>query len=105
VKRLVCAIALVAAIAAGSASATSTVAINCGSVKAAGKTWTVAVAKITCPAGKGIVKKLGPKRVPATLRYAGKYSGMVCLGGVRSGKRGIFCAGAHGELLIAQIAG
>jgi hypothetical protein len=96
---------LVAAVAAGTASATSSLAINCGSVSAAGKTWKVAVAKITCPAGKGIVRKLAPKRVPAALRYAGKYSGMVCLGGVRSGRRGIFCAGAHGELLIAQVAG
>jgi hypothetical protein len=105
VKKLVCTVVLLAAVAAGTASATSSLAINCGSVSAAGKTWTVAVAKIMCPAGKGIVRKLAPKRVPAGLRYAGKYSGMVCLGGVRSGKRGIHCAGAHGELLLAQVAG
>jgi hypothetical protein len=104
VTRRLCLIVLVAAVAAGAASATSSIAINCGTVSAAGKTWTVAVARITCPAGKGIVRKLAPKHVPATLRYAGKYSGMVCLGGVRSGKRGIYCAGARGELLIAQIA-
>jgi hypothetical protein len=32
----------------------------------------------------------------------GKYSPMLCLGGVRDGKGGIDSAGSHGVLLVAE---
>ena len=91
---------LAAAIAVSGASAESAAPSqlqwrNCGALAAAGKTWLIRAAGISCAGAKGVVRKAAPKAVKQTrTRLLGTYSGMTCSGGKRASTGyGLNCLG------------
>ena len=91
------ALAVPASAAIGAAAAP----VNCGQLKAGGKTWKVTTVNVRCADAKAVVRKLAAKPLPATGHYPGRYLGMGCLGGKKNGRLGIECGGKGGRLIVA----
>lgn len=91
-SRALLALVAVAAVAFGiftSGADASNTPRQCGTVIAAGKSWTVYVRRFDCATARAIVKKLAVVRAPTTTRkergiliypgvYSGLYSGLTC---------------------------
>jgi hypothetical protein len=101
-KRLVLFALTVGAMAVPAATATgaSSAFVNCGKLKAAGKTWKVTAVKVKCSDAKAVVRKLAAKPLPATGHYSGRYLGMGCLGGKTKGRVTIDCGGSGGKIVV-----
>src|SRR5581483_7096169 len=101
---------LAAAVAAGAAAstvgATDAALKNCGTVRAGGWAFHVAVARVDCASARALTKKLAGKGLPAkpTL-YPGTYLNMRCFGvAVKAQGAQIQCTGDNGRRSIYSIA-
>jgi hypothetical protein len=84
------ALAAVLALAAGvgESDAASSQLKQCGRIAAAGKTWTIGVNGVTCPAARRVVRTLAVRRSPTKGtpqwplpgRFPGKFAGLNCSG-------------------------
>jgi hypothetical protein len=97
IYRLSVTAAVVAAVAAGTASAASTTFRTCGTVNGGGATWTVVAAGVSCTAGKPLVRKLAAKPHPGVETRLGTYQGLKCVEIAGPGKREIACVSTNGR--------
>ncbi len=104
--RTILTVAVAAAVAAGGASAGTSTAVvvhRCGTLAAAGKTWRVSAAGVSCAAARAGVRKLAPKAARVGVSH-GTYLGMSCLIATKAGKAGIISVGSHGRKSVQATA-
>jgi hypothetical protein len=100
--RMILAVALVSATAAGTAGAASSrtaVLRGCGTVAGAGRTWQVIAAGVGCADAKALVRKLIPMVPASGVVRLGTYLTMSCTGLASASKHGITCVSAGGKLV------
>src|SRR5260221_14170316 len=98
-------------VSAASAGNSTTVGLrNCGTVVAAGKTWRVSAAGVSCADARTLVRKLAPKAVRAGVNHA-TYLGLSCYLATKPGgasakapQSGIQCVGAQGRKSVMAFA-
>ncbi|HZT45498.1 MAG TPA: hypothetical protein VFA24_04895 [Gaiellaceae bacterium] len=97
-------VAAIAVAAAGTAAAATDAATrNCGTTRAAGRTWSVLATGVSCPVAAGLVRGLAAKYDGGGLAPLGTPMKMRCLGtSGAGGARGILCSGAARSVVASS---
>lgn len=70
---------------------------SCGATSVAGKSWTVAAARVPCARAKSLVKQLGARPARPVRIDPALHMGMKCLDVSGKGKRLIHCLSPRGD--------